>query len=283
MDLIETAVLGTIEDVKRVVRAQKEKLNNAFARAATNGKVEIAEYLLDQGADIHHESGWALSGASNAGYLEMVKLLLTRGANLHEFSHAALQCAVRSNQLDIVGCMLKHYSGPGRAASLQDNFDHQVPGENSYVCNGRLFSYPIAVCIYNSFNSGTAKMARLFLEDGANIHFKNNYALRRAMERKESDLINLFHCWSAYKEFPLCLEKVRRCVRMCGDLFDYLSPAAGDTEKIISIYVAGIDLSKQTGFNEHVSWLKKYVDNVLLELTDVGLISVLGKLVLSYL
>jgi ankyrin repeat protein len=62
--------------------------DGAILRAANEGHIEVARWLLDRGATINHtiegkNTCFSLTGAIVGGHLEMVKLLVERGADVN--------------------------------------------------------------------------------------------------------------------------------------------------------------------------------------------------------
>lgn len=49
-----------------------------------NGEIEVARYLISQGADVNSRNGGSLNGAIKGGYFDIVKLLVENGAKIDE-------------------------------------------------------------------------------------------------------------------------------------------------------------------------------------------------------
>ena len=97
--LIDAVDCGNVEIVKYLVEngADMENMNNIWGNTAlmkianavcveSEICIEIAQYLLDKGANINAKTrnGWtALMYASSYGYLDMVKFLVKNGANIN--------------------------------------------------------------------------------------------------------------------------------------------------------------------------------------------------------
>lgn len=97
--LIDAVDCGNVEIVKYLVEngADMENMNNIWGNTAlmkianavcvkSEICIEIAQYLLDKGANINAKTrnGWtALMYASDYGYLDMVKFLVKNGADIN--------------------------------------------------------------------------------------------------------------------------------------------------------------------------------------------------------
>lgn len=90
----DAAVMGDLEAVKRLVKADPSLLNavddrgrTPLHRACFGGSAEVVRYLLDQGAPVgQRDTSYQLSPLHFAawnGHVEVAKLLLSRGADLN--------------------------------------------------------------------------------------------------------------------------------------------------------------------------------------------------------
>lgn len=122
LDICTAAVLGRAEDVAALL-AESPELAGATGShnipvlyyAAIGGYTEIAQMLIDAGADINAGAGGntALHGAAGFGRVEMVRWLLDRGANPYEYDHEGrmpLDVAVATGHEQIAE-MLRQASG----------------------------------------------------------------------------------------------------------------------------------------------------------------------------
>jgi len=127
--LMESAYLGNLEEVKRlvsagaVVDAADPEKRTSLMWAAFNGHTAVVEYLLEKGAklDAKDSSGRsALMYASSGPYPETVELLLEEGADVNTQGtlegFTALMTAAAEGQLDVVRLLLEHGADP----SLED-------------------------------------------------------------------------------------------------------------------------------------------------------------------
>jgi len=80
----------------KVILGKKEKIT-----------VEVIERLIQEGANVHVGTDFALRWASINGYLEIVKLLLERGADVHACEDEALRWASMWGYLEIAKLLKK--------------------------------------------------------------------------------------------------------------------------------------------------------------------------------
>jgi ankyrin repeat protein len=93
----------------------QSKLGNPLFLAASEGKLEVVRYLLDQGAEVNardQRGGTALIEATFAGHIDVVKELLLRGAdiNINSESGTALDVALERKD-QTVASYLRHHGG----------------------------------------------------------------------------------------------------------------------------------------------------------------------------
>jgi ankyrin repeat protein len=69
--------------------------------AATNGHLEVVEYIASQGINIR-ANGDAVCWAAWYGHLEVIKYLVSQGADIHFNDDYAFRWAVRNNHIDVV-------------------------------------------------------------------------------------------------------------------------------------------------------------------------------------
>lgn len=74
--------------------------------AAGRGYKDIVEFLIDVGADIHHDIDGPLQVSSQNGHLEIVELLLNKGADIHADVDSPLILASMNGHLKVVELLL---------------------------------------------------------------------------------------------------------------------------------------------------------------------------------
>jgi ankyrin repeat protein len=82
-----------------------EQLGDALCVAASAGRVEIVELLLQRGASSRAE---ALVAAANAGQLHTTRLILEHGEDPGTSTNRPLYSAVRNDHLEVVKLLVEH-------------------------------------------------------------------------------------------------------------------------------------------------------------------------------
>lgn len=232
-------------------------LNEAFLNVTHDGNLELTKLLIARGADIHTAVKINIDGKErmikDAALLsaleikdelcckEMVTFLLDNGVKKHERDRTFLQHAAEHASKEVVDLLLSR-GAAGTTGALH------------------------VACA--SDKQATVKF--LLLRHGKKISAEEcSYAFLRLPKRDhlfgDDEFAHFIFAWETYKCLELSLNKVRECVKNNREFFDILS-LDDDKEKIITIYVAGIDLSNQDGFDKAVLVLKNHVDTLTLEL-----------------
>lgn len=103
-DLLHGAETGDLERVRNNLEAvntvrtgvvSKIHTTHALLWACENGHIEVAKYLLEQGADIHAEREIVLRFALQTGNLEMATFLIENGADIHLIKESSLILAAK--------------------------------------------------------------------------------------------------------------------------------------------------------------------------------------------
>ncbi len=92
--LIEAVKSGTIDEVKKIIASDSQSLKSVDERqmtplhyAAEKGYADIADYLIEKGADMNAKNARGskpIHIASSTGQLDVVKILVKRGADIQE-------------------------------------------------------------------------------------------------------------------------------------------------------------------------------------------------------
>jgi hypothetical protein len=90
-------------------------ISEAFYIAARNGHLDVAEFLLEKGADINCRGFFGASGlhwAAINGHKPLVNFLVAHGADIHlrdeEFHSTPLGWALEGKQLEIASLLREH-------------------------------------------------------------------------------------------------------------------------------------------------------------------------------
>lgn len=128
--------------------------------AVENSNITIAQFLLNQGADIFHHWNQPLNTAVDRGDIEMTKLLVRNGADIS----SALYSAVHSNNEEIVRFLLENGA---------DDINAKEEG-----------------LIFVAGRNNTA-LVQLLLQYGADVHFANDEALLSAIRNDDLPMVKL--------------------------------------------------------------------------------------------
>jgi len=169
------AIRGDLEEVMRLVQEDPQVLNTidsdermtALHYVSGSGRMEVACYLLDQGADIDaidSTGETALHWACTRGYLGMVEVLVSRGANpalADCIEWTPLIGAAYSGHMAVVGHLL-------RIKAVRATIDAQD-------CEGRT-----ALCLAAYY--GHVGVVKLLVEAGANPMIANEEDVQTPMD-----------------------------------------------------------------------------------------------------
>jgi uncharacterized protein len=161
------AVERLLSDDPRLVYASDEHLKTPLHWAAEQDRRDLAEMLLDAGADLEATTSWnatALDWAATMGSTKVADLLLERGAK-----GMNLIAAASLGKLDLVREFLDSgvplVSLAGRAAPA-DPDDHWVAD------SARMRGDVISNAFYGACRNGHTAVAELLLERGADVNAK---------------------------------------------------------------------------------------------------------------
>ncbi len=115
--LLQASKVGEFELVRILIsrRDSLSHINEALRIAATNDRVEVAQILIDNGADVNEVGGTnddneyhttPLIAACASGSIQIVQLLIIRGADIHAHNEKALIEAATNGYLPIVQLLL---------------------------------------------------------------------------------------------------------------------------------------------------------------------------------
>ncbi len=103
-------------------KLKQKDIDEMLRDTAERGYLDVVEFLLEKGVDIHALDDAALRSASYFGRLEMVKYLLEKGANIHANDDEALIWASTQGHLDVVKYLLE------QGADMNANDDAAIKG-----------------------------------------------------------------------------------------------------------------------------------------------------------
>lgn len=184
--------VGKIEMVKLLVEAGADVNGGQWpplCQAVDENNTEIAEYLIDHGANINYPQDWGplqeASALTTGNNIEMVKLLLARGADINAVGGyaTALQYSVLMGRRDIFDLLIQR----GADVNSKDKWGHSplylaIHNDDSYfmktlITNGAEVNtkYPGGETLLQSAAiTGRTESVRVLLEAGANINAVND-------------------------------------------------------------------------------------------------------------
>ena len=219
--LNDAAEHGKIEDVKKYLKDDTVNVNcttNGFGWAALHyacnyGHLEIAELLLDHGANIEvrgidrHDT--PLSVASYQGHLSITNFLLDRGANINvcnKYGCNPLHGACESGQESTAKLLLDRGCAINAADEDGDTPLHRACDEGYSDCVAELLAHEADGTIQNKHGdtplhracyNGLKTCVQELLVHGADGNIKNNDGQTpmdvAASTKKQSSIIDLFN------------------------------------------------------------------------------------------
>ncbi|KAL6916491.1 hypothetical protein ACHAP8_007090 [Fusarium lateritium] len=172
--------------------ATGEVYGDALTAAAFDGTIDIVTMLLDAGADINSDNGFALQTAAEHDHMDVVKLLLERGADINKLAThdnmpegTALQAAVEYGNDEIVDVLLEHGADPnlgggsnkypiiGAAKKMEEDiFEKLIKAKADVnVVGGSDDTTPLVEAAYYLSDDSL----KLILDAGADINHKDIY------------------------------------------------------------------------------------------------------------
>ena len=97
------AKYGNLKGIKLMELKGVNDLNLALREAATNGHLQVVNYLIEEKkVNIHYLDDVALRWASKSGHLDVIKYLVSKEANIHAKNDEALRFAKQEGHLGVV-------------------------------------------------------------------------------------------------------------------------------------------------------------------------------------
>ena len=211
--LIWAAKRGHLEVVKLLLEqgvAVDTDDENSLKQAVFYGHLDVVKLLLKYGADIHDEHDLAFRIAAQKGYLDIVKYLIEEGADIHAlddeypYTDDALKWAAEEGHLGVIKLLLTH------GAALPDVNDYTniyeailAAVENDHTKIAKLLlrtikespeigddDYIITEAFKIAAERNHLELLHLLLDNKADIHDDNDYALRSSVSNKHLDVVN---------------------------------------------------------------------------------------------
>jgi hypothetical protein len=153
--------------------------------AAKEGYLETVVFLLENGADIHTQSDRPLLDAVLNNHTEIVDYLLEKGANIKfKTIEIVIDNHIPGQPLDSLELLLKHID-----VQVQQNYFigiatsiNQIPIVELLIKYGADIRDNDDLPLFYAVQEGFARMSIFLIENGANIHSRNNTILSFAVQ-----------------------------------------------------------------------------------------------------
>lgn len=226
------------------------------------------EYLLHRGVNIQAEDNLCVSTACHSGNYEIVRLLMSLGAKIPEQCDYLLSCAAYREHSDLAQLLLDNGA---KINTRAEPIIKRCCQEGSLKILEIVFRH---LDINFQTSSGTAIEIAIRVRRPDVVKF----LLRRGakllslvdVEQKMSDII---YSWEVYHS-PVfdfsheTLGAVNVRLTKSTNLFDILDPfVPGDMERIVTLHLAGVDLSKQRFFDVFDDMIRNHVAEIRMALS----------------
>lgn len=244
--------------------------NRPLIDACRGGHQSVVEHLLALGANIHDQDDEALISACHGSHENIIHLLLANGANVYAQKNALIVYACNHGKLKILERIFSGHK------PLVKDVNAKLPHTSLM---------PIEVAPHAlTISSVQLSVIKFFLKNGSKLPAMEMICL------EDVEIYIYLKSWATYKcsrfTFAQKLWRAKARVAESSNLFEVLDPSGVNTddwEKITTLYLAGVDLSKQDGFLEQGIELaiKNYVTKIREELTRF-LLPVLVSIILTF-
>lgn len=244
----------------------RRKKRHELYNACVQGDSKAIEKILGEGLEPEINYTYYLLVAGDHKHLAIVKLMVEMGVVIRKNNFDELRDLIGMGNVEIVAYLLDQYEKSG----VEKN----------------ALAYELDEALVTSFCVKKIDLSEFLISRGANVRNAHEQLIGHALNDRYLEGLRAIDFWFALRaeEVVFSVEKIRKCILDHDDLFHFLpmdSPA--HREKVISIYLSGVDLSKQVDFPKHQAWLENYVCTVKTELVCVGLIADLVRLVMLLL
>lgn len=260
----------------------------ALRLACAHQHLAVIELLLDRGADVRNVYVDVCS--TRKLNVEVLKMLVTRGLNLsnHNWRNYVYATAIEIGNLEIIRLLL--------VAKADINYLLQnaacSPGKINIVTflldEGADADSNDSIALKNACYSGQPDIVKLLLSRGGNAEEIRNYGIFEP-EPNQQRALSLARSWNTVQRAST-LELIILCQsdtqKSLFDIFSYNLASLTTTEtlekeKLISVYVSGVNLSRQYGYEKYEDVLRRHVDHLYRELCVYFVVD-LARMIISY-
>lgn len=154
-----------------------------FITSSVYGHLPIIEYLIDCSVDIHTDSDYSLFISAINGWTRIVSYLIAHGADVNALNNRALLGSLRFGKYKTARFLLNNGADYNKIIYICAS--HGYIGAIDFLIK----KYPDIVhdeeVLKLSIGGEHFKIVKLLIKAGADIHYDNDYALRKAVECKE--------------------------------------------------------------------------------------------------
>ena len=174
-----------------------QTMNRLLAEAASSGELALVKFALTNGAYLHFLQDSAVRNAAAEGHVDIVRHLVGLGANIPQY---ALIEAVSNNHFDVVKYLVGEKNmRPSDAALTRAVLFERRDIVKYLIENGANVHAENDYALRWTARAGHFDLVRLLVAKGANIHAENDYALLWAVEKWPFRNCSLFNrTWSRY-------------------------------------------------------------------------------------
>lgn len=160
-------------------KLDQDAVSRAYSDGCKAGSVEVVAILLAR-FSLHSSLDQGLLSAASHGNLEVVKFLIFKGANVFSGFDGSLRMACVNGEVAIVSYLLPKYFRRGRTlkSRIKSFFNHNL------AISSRL-SNALQTAIINH----QIDVVKVMVEQGVNIHYKNEQALQTAVSNGDLDIV----------------------------------------------------------------------------------------------
>lgn len=174
-------------------KREKKQIWQHFINSAKAGNYKKVKSLLDKEVNVHAGGESALRLATENGHLEVVKLLVEYGADIHYFQDECLAIASEGGHLELVKFFLEHttFTQSKNSAFILSASNEHTDIVKLLLENGADVHFSQDYALVTASERGHTEIVKLLLKFGADVHAQNNFALRKASENGYSKVVKL--------------------------------------------------------------------------------------------
>lgn len=195
VDIEMAAEYGYLDIVQSSVEEQKEGVHRAASKAVWGGHVHVVEYLVEEhGADMKQSEYWLDDGpvvtiAASQGHLEMLQYLVEIGHDVHVDDDAPCREAIENGHLEVV-----KYLFSNSAVTVEEAVQRAVENGQTEVVKYFIDTYGTSIDEYNVLKgaSGSGHLGLVKYLVGRVSEDCRKEALETAVEHGKLEVVKYF-------------------------------------------------------------------------------------------